>query len=190
MKKLTVAVVAALLAAASVKAGTSVGFARVDITPPCGVFMPGYYVDRRVKEVLDPLAINMVAFSDGVRTALVAQIDTEALSDLVADRMRDAIVKATGVDRDAILLHASHTHDGGHLAYGQKSGASSVGRGEDAVGKLYVDMSVSRAADAAVMAVRDLRIDKKSLFRRHGHPSAGTGLNERFYGGNVAETGW
>ena len=164
MKKQMFAVVAALLAA-SVWAGTRVGFARVDITPPCGVFMPGYYVDRRVKEVLDPLAINMVAFSDGVRTALVAQVDTEALSDLVADRMRDAIVKATGVDRDAILLHASHTHDGGHLAYGQKSGASSVGRGEDAVGKLYVDMSVSRAADAAVMAVRDLRPARLSCGR-------------------------
>ena len=33
------------------------------------------------------------------------------------------------------------------------------------------------------------RVDKKSLFRRHGHPPAGTGLNERFHGGNVAESG-
>ena len=33
-------------------------------------------------------------------------------------------------------------------------------------------------------------IDKKSLFMRHGHPPAGTGLNERFHGGNVAATGW
>ena len=116
MRELLIAAVAAV--GSALGADLNVGFARVDITPPCGVFMPGYYVDRRVKEVLDPLAINMVAFSDGVRTALVAQVDTEALSDLVADRMRDAIVKATGVGRDAILLHASHTHDGGHLAVG------------------------------------------------------------------------
>ena len=33
-------------------------------------------------------------------------------------------------------------------------------------------------------------IDKKSLFRRHGHPPAGTGLNERFHGGNVVGSGW
>ena len=43
-------------------------------------------------------------------------------------------------------------------------------------------------------------IDKKSLFRRHGHPpaclcvsarrQARTGLNERFHGGNVAGSGW
>jgi len=34
------------------------------------------------------------------------------------------------------------------------------------------------------------QIDKKSLFRRHGHPPAGTGLNERFHGGNVVGSGW
>ena len=93
MKKLMLAVV---LAAASVAVAEEfkAGFARVDITPPLGNFMPGYYKDRFAKEVLDPLQINMVAFSDGRTTALVAQYDTEGISDMVADRMRDAIVKA------------------------------------------------------------------------------------------------
>ena len=102
---------AVALAAASVAVAGEfkAGFARVDITPPLGNFMPGYYKDRFAKEVLDPLQINMVAFSDGRTTALVAQYDTEGISDMVADRMRDAIVKATGVARDAIILHASHT---------------------------------------------------------------------------------
>ena len=141
------------------------GFARVDITPPLGVFMPGYYQDRHAKEVLDHLQINCVAFSDGRTTTLIMQFDTEALSDWVADAMRDAIVKATGVNRDAILLHASHTHDGGHLAVKQKQGASSVGKGDDALTDLYVRMSVSRAADAAVEAIRDLKPAKLSYQR-------------------------
>ena len=38
--------------------------------------------------------------------------------------------------------------------------------------------------------VKETMIDKKSLFRRHGHPPAGTGLNERFHGGNVVGSGW
>ena len=69
MKKIMFAVV---LAAASVAVAGEfkVGFARVDITPPLGNFMPGYYKDRFAKEVLDPLQINMVAFSDGKTTAL------------------------------------------------------------------------------------------------------------------------
>lgn len=132
--------------------GFKVGFSRQDITPPLGSYMPGYYKDRHAKEILDPLQINMVAFSDGTRTALVAQYDTEALSDLVADRMRTAIVKATGIPRDAILLHASHTHDGGFLAI--KSMPNDKASDVD---YLYVDFCVSRSADAAVAAIRDLK---------------------------------
>jgi len=47
---------------------------------------------------------------------------------------------------------------------------------------------ILRVACIEVDAVEGV-IDKKSLFRRHGHPPAGTGLNERFHGGNVAESG-
>ena len=136
----------------------SVGFARVDITPPLGSFMPGYYQDRRAKEILDPLQINMVAFSDGKTRAIVAQYDTEALSDSVADAMRDAIVKATGIDRDAILLHASHTHDGGFLAQntGHGSNVQADARATE-VDRLYAEFCVTRSADAAVEALADLR---------------------------------
>ncbi|MBQ6246337.1 MAG: hypothetical protein IJK04_05705, partial [Kiritimatiellae bacterium] len=136
----------------------SVGFARVDITPPLGSFMPGYYQDRRAKKILDPLQINMVAFSDGKTKALVAQYDTEALSDSVANMMRDAIVKATGVERDAIILHASHTHDGGFLAQKIDNGsAAQADKRATAVDHLYVDLCVSRSADAAVEAIADLK---------------------------------
>ena len=159
-------VLAALACVAVVQAAEfKAGFSRKDITPPLGVFMPGYYQKRYAKEILDPLQINCVAFSDGKSTALVMQFDTEALSDQVADGMRDAIVKATGVNRDAILLHASHTHDGGHLAAKQKLGASSCGQGEDALTCLYVKMSTTRAADAAVEAIRDLKPAKLSYQR-------------------------
>ncbi len=132
------------------------GFSRADITPPLGVFMPGYYKVRHAKSVLDPLQINCVAFCDGRKTALVMQFDTEALSDYVADRMRDAVVKATGVDRDAILLHASHTHDGGHLTQ-SKDFAPTSDNDVEPLSELYRQMATTRAADAAVEAIRDLK---------------------------------
>ena len=157
MRKQIFAVALGAVALAAGAADFRAGFARTDITPPLGVYMPGYYKVRHAKSILDPLQVNCVAFSDGVKTALVMQFDTEALSDYVADKMRDAIVKATGVERDAILLHASHTHDGGHLACKQKMGASSVGQGEDALTDLYVEMSTTRAVDAATEAIRDMR---------------------------------
>ena len=138
----------------------SAGFSRVDITPPLGSFMPGYYQDRRAKSVLDPLQINMLAFSDGVTTALVAQVDTLGFSEMVATKMLDAVSGATGVDRDAILLHASHTHDGGYLLLGDEFGEvgeDGFPKNAQAVDRLYFRMCVSRAADAAVGAIRDLK---------------------------------
>ena len=68
------------------------GYAKTDITPPLGVFMPGYFKDRWAKEVLDPLEVVCVALSDGKTKAVVMQLDTEALSDAVADDMRNAVV--------------------------------------------------------------------------------------------------
>ena len=156
---------AALTACAvATAADFKVGFSRVDITPPLGVFMPGYYQKRYAKEILDPLSINCLALSDGKTTALVMQFDTEALSDMVADKMRDAVVKATGVARDAIMLHASHTHDGGHLALKATNG-SAANTPVDPLVDLYIKMSVSRSADAAVEAIRDLAPAKLSYQR-------------------------
>ena len=171
--KISIILLVAFASVATVQAvGFKAGFARTDITPPLGSFMPGYYQDRRAKQILDPLSINCVAFSDGANTAFVMQFDTEALSDSVADRMRDAIVKATGVDRDAILLHASHTHDGAYLAMKTNSGSAAAKVGGDGVPSnatkldvIYVDMCVTRAADAAVEAMRDLKPAKLSYQR-------------------------
>ena len=165
MKKLLI-IMLAVASVATLPAGEfKAGFARTDITPPLGVYMPGYYQARHAKEILDPLSVNCVAFNDGTKTALIMQFDTEALSDWVADGMRDAIVKATGVDRDAILLHASHTHDGGHLAAKVKQGSSAVGVKLEPLTELYVKMATTRAADAAVEAIRDLKAAKLSYQR-------------------------
>jgi len=171
MKKLLFVAVA--MAAAVVVAGEfKAGFARVDITPPLGSFMPGYYVDRRAKEVLDPLQINCVAFSDGTTTAIVQQFDTEGISDSVANRLRDEIAKATGVDRDAVLVHASHTHDGGYLAMDADHGKineDGVPSNATETDVTYCKMVVTRAADAAVEAVRDLKPAKFSVGRSVAH---------------------
>ena len=71
MRKIVFVFVALVAASVAVAGEFKAGFARVDITPPLGSFMPGYYVDRRAKQVLDPLQINCVAFSDGKEIANV-----------------------------------------------------------------------------------------------------------------------
>ena len=104
---------------------------------------------------------------------IIQQIDTEAISDTVASLMKDAIHKATGVDHDSMILHASHTHDGGYLVMkrvpGMDNVSSSQGDGvpekASEIDVLYVKMAISRAADAAVNAIADLKDAKLSIGR-------------------------
>lgn len=94
------------LAAASVSAGNgllSAGYSRVDITPGYGTEIPGYFVHRYVKGVRDPLSVVTLAFSDGVRTAVVQQVDTSTLTPAAAEILLSRVAKATGLPREAIF---------------------------------------------------------------------------------------
>ena len=166
MKKILTMTVA-LAGAVTLFAGEFMaGYAKTDITPPLGVYMPGYYKSRFAKKVLDPMEVVCIALSDGKNKAVVMQLDTEALSDFVAEDMIDAVVKATGLDRNAIILHASHTHDGGNLAIWSKLGEESEEtRKQRPMDDIYRRMSITRVADAAVNAIANLKPAKMSYQR-------------------------
>lgn len=134
-----------------------VGFSAVDITPPLGTFIPGYFKYREAKRILDPLEARCVAFSDGENTALLIAIDSLEIEDGVVAEAKAAIAAAAGVSPDAVFLHATHTHTGGDLhrtsdplRSGPEASASL------ARAALYVDHTVRRLADAALFAVRDM----------------------------------
>ena len=106
---------AALLLAASPAAfadGFEAGFARVDATPPPGLPMPGYFSHRVANGVLDPLRIDCVAVSDGENRALIYCVDDLHLTNPFFEKAFPAITEATGVPRDRIYVHSTHTHTG------------------------------------------------------------------------------
>lgn len=166
--KRSVVGLAILLAAFVVSAAESFilrsGYSRVDITPPMGVTMPGYYNVRYAKGVLDPLSIVGLVFCDGLTTAVILQVDTAHISTEVADGMRTAVAKATGISPDAVIVHSSHTHTGGNLAPGNP--LDPPARPEAVrMDELYAKMAVTRAADAAVAAIADLHPARLSVGR-------------------------
>ena len=48
-----------------------VGFSRLDITPPLGIHIAGYYNERIADGILDNLEANCIAVSDGEKTAVI-----------------------------------------------------------------------------------------------------------------------
>ncbi|MGA2862891.1 MAG: neutral/alkaline non-lysosomal ceramidase N-terminal domain-containing protein [Verrucomicrobiota bacterium] len=93
-----------------------VGAAQVEITPPPGVPMAGYYHERSAEGVLDPLYSKaLVIECEGRRAALVA-LDLIGVTRAITDQARGAIEKSAGLPGDHVMISATHAHTGPLLA--------------------------------------------------------------------------
>jgi len=88
------------------------GFARIDITPPLGTNLVGYFNERIADGILDPLLATAVAVSDGANTAVILSADLIGIAQEVCDRIRDGIAERTGICRTAVFVACTHTHLG------------------------------------------------------------------------------
>ena len=89
-----------------------VGFARIDITTPLGTEIVGYYEKRVSDGVIDPLLASAVAFDNGEKKAIVMSVDVIGISQLFSAHVRGKIAEKLGMDADAIMINATHTHTG------------------------------------------------------------------------------
>ena len=149
MKKLIVlnCIFASTIAFAEFRAG----FARVETTPPLGIPIPGYFSKRIADGVLDPLYVDCVAVSDGTNSALVYCVDDLHLTNPFFEKAFPAITAATGVPRDRIYVHSTHTHTG--AADWPRPGYS---EDENRIVRMFADMRIAKLADAGRFALADL----------------------------------
>ena len=88
------------------------GSARVEITPPLGTSLAGYFADRVSDAVADPLfARAVVVENSGKRLALVS-CDLICLTRDTTDAAVERIAKQCGIGPDRVLICATHTHTG------------------------------------------------------------------------------
>jgi hypothetical protein len=93
-----------------------VGFGVGDITPPVGAQMPGGFTKREGKGVRDKLlAVACVVF-DGTTPVALVGVDSLFITKPTVEQARRAILKATKIPTDNVLIGASHTHSGGPIA--------------------------------------------------------------------------
>ncbi len=94
------------------------GFARVDITPPLGIYISGYYEPRNAAGILDPLFANALAVGDSHTSALILALDVIGINQSVLDNMRKDIAVSCGLDEENIFVTCSHTHTGPEIGGG------------------------------------------------------------------------
>ena len=133
----------------SVKYDLSVGFSRLDVTPPLGINLRGYFHQRLCEGILDALEVNAVALKKDNSTVVMITLDAEACSTQYYDSVRESVVKATGIDKQAILLHTTHTHVA--PCYGQNDDFTND------IDREYDSYVMKKIVDAAVFAIEDLK---------------------------------
>src|SRR6187401_2823861 len=74
-----------------------VGVAVVDITPPLGYRMAGYFSERRNTGTHDPLLAKAMVFEQGSVKAALVECDVVSMPGNVATKARAAAEKATGI---------------------------------------------------------------------------------------------
>ena len=82
----------------------SVGFARLDITPPLGVKMIGAG-PRVTKGVLDPLLVNAIAFGGEEKSAVILVCDLLGMYGSFGDKWPNEIAEKLGMDKNSVFIH-------------------------------------------------------------------------------------
>ncbi len=125
------------------------GFARVDITPPLGSYLSGYFRDRYADGVLDPIELNAIALENGQETVVIVTADILYINLPYSEEIRRLISERINVPKNNVVVVALHQHTS--IGLTKHSPKNTIF--ED---HAYMDVLHRKFADVAQMAVNDL----------------------------------
>ena len=130
------------------------GYARVNINPPLGSALFGYYVQRLAKGYLDDLEAFALALEKDGNKFIIISIDNCSIAKPLVDKLVEAISGSTDIPRENILISATHTHTG---PFASKPSGFAAGENEDEKVERYVEFLVNRIKDLARLALQTLK---------------------------------
>jgi hypothetical protein len=137
-----------------------VGAAQVEITPPNGTPMAGYYSFRAVGGVLDPIFVKTIVIEqDGSRAALIA-LDLSGTTRPLVAAARKLIEEQCGLPGDRVMISATHTHTGPQLPRG--SLMDEITKADSPPGLQYVNTLPGLIAKSVSEAIAKLAPAKAS----------------------------
>src|SRR4051794_10480873 len=88
------------------------GVAVIDITPPLGYRMAGYYSERRNTGTHDPLLAKAIVFTQGETKSALVECDIVSMPAAVSSQARTLAERKTGIPAGHIVVAATHSHTG------------------------------------------------------------------------------
>jgi hypothetical protein len=163
-----------------------VGWAARDIVPPKPVMLRGQFYVRVSKGVADPITATALAVESTqsagaglMNQALIISCDLAAVGDDLMNAVRQLVAPATGLDPQAILISATHTHTASNF----REDIYPLQGPEVMAGDECLEFTARRVADAAIEAWNSRAPGGIS----HGYGHVVVGHNRRAaYAGGVA----
>jgi len=95
------------------------GAALTDITPSAGTHLSGSGCGehRPAQSILDPLFAKVIVFESGDRHICIVTLDVTIVTRDYTDKIRSIISERTGMDLEAIMVHATQTHSAPSIGY-------------------------------------------------------------------------
>ena len=126
------------------------GFARLDVTPPLGSDLSGYFYARATSGVLDNLYLNAVAIQNDTSTVVLMAIDYIGIKLNHIIKLRKLISERTGIPADNVLIASLHQHTSPCIA-------DEDYKWTPLKDDIFLDVLYRKFADAAQMAINDLK---------------------------------
>lgn len=126
-----------------------VGVAVVDITPPVGFPMAGYYHERLADGAIDPLKAKAIVFRDGQTEAAVVVCDLIGIATDLSQAVRKRASK-TGIPAAHIVISATHSHTAPD--YMKELYLKLGGEKQEALRAEYIEKLINGPVDAIVQA--------------------------------------
>jgi len=131
------------------------GSAKVNITPPVGVWLSGYGArDKPSDDIQDDLYARALVVDDGTNTVALVAVDLLWVPLHMTRDVRDLVRAKTGIPNRNVMICASHTHFGPKIYCETKLGPDVE---DNSVDDAYVQTLTKKIADAVFLAHEDLR---------------------------------
>lgn len=128
-----------------------VGYASVNINPPLGIRVAGYFIERNAKGFLDDLEVGALVIKMGRKKIAMVSVDHCGIAGPIMEEYYKVIKARTAFKRENVFIACTHTHTGADIK-------GSIGATDPNFDQVrYAKFLGERIADAINLAECDLK---------------------------------
>jgi hypothetical protein len=131
------------------------GCAKVNITPPVGVWLSGYGSrDKPSDDIADELYARALVLDDGSKSVAIISVDLLWVPLELTNKVRAIVNKKVGIPERNILISATHTHFGPKIYAKTKLGPEVA---DNTIDDAYVQTLVKKMTDSVFIAHKNIQ---------------------------------